>query len=186
MSLYSPPSTGDFLPYLKYNAKAGRCSFKNDEGEKELTNPEFVADFENVEKAWMFYMEGQAPDIVKFPDLTAQVPKPSDDHKLGIILKVYSKNLFGGLAEFSSNSMLTCSALNELYEKYDQSKSDNAGKLPVVKFTGATPEKGKYGTNYKPVFEITKWVDRPADFDEVSVSNDTAPAPAPQSSASEF
>lgn len=39
---------GDFDPYVKYNAKAGRWYCKDGEGEKEVTNPVFVADFANI------------------------------------------------------------------------------------------------------------------------------------------
>lgn len=185
MSLYDAPS-GENLPFVKYNAKAGRWYKKEGEQEIEIQNPVFVADFANAKKAWMFYMEGQAPNIVEFPNLTSQVAKPSENHKLGIILNLFSKANFGGVVQFSSNSINTCKAINGLYEQYEAAPESKQGKLPVVKFTGANPVKGNYGTNYEPVFIIEKWVDRPAEFDDAQTQQ---VAPAPQqvaSSASEF
>jgi hypothetical protein len=51
----------------------------------------------------------------------------------------------------------------------------NAGKLPVVQCTGTEAQKGKFGTNYKPVFSIVKWVDRPAALGENTPKAATAP-----------
>lgn len=187
MSLYDAPS-GDFTPYVKYNAKAGRWYVKKDDAEVEVQNPVFVADLANAKKAWMHFMEGQAPNLVYFPSLDAQVAKPSENHKLGVSVNLYSDAMFGGVVKLESNSINTCSAIGELHAQFDAAPESKQGKLPVVKVTGAEPIKGNFGTNYKPVFVIEKWIDRPAALSEQS--NDTpaaAPAPVAQSSGlSEF
>ena len=173
MALYKRESS---KPFVRYNAKAGRWYFQDEE----VKSPVFVVDFESVKKAWMFYKEGQAPDVVEFPSIDAQVEKPSENHKLGLILNLYSEKLFGGdgVVEFSSNSSITCGAISDLYEEYEAGANDNKGKLPVVKAGDAEPISGQYGTNYKPVFTIDKWVDRPAAFDGAGE--------APADSGSEF
>ena len=184
MSLYDAP-TGDFTPFVKYNAKAGRWYVRKDEQEVEVESPVFVADLANARKAWMWFMEGQAPNIEYFPDLTAQVAKPSENHKLGISVNLFSEKSFGGVVKMESNSINTCSALSELYDLYEAAPESKQGKLPVVKVEGAEPIKGNYGTNYKPKFKIEKWVDRPAAFDEQSTPE--APPSAPETeSVSEF
>lgn len=165
MSLYTPPSSGDFVPYVKYNAKAGRWYVKKDGAEVEVEKPVFVADFANIKKAWMFFMEGQAPNIEYFPTLEGNLEQPSTDHKLGLSVQLFSKEAFGGVVKLESSSSNTCSALSDLYEIYSTSKESEAGKLPVVKVTGTEAVKGAFGTNFKPTFEIEKWVDRPAEFD---------------------
>lgn len=186
MSLYDAPS-GDFTPYVKYNAKAGRWYVRKEGDEVEVQNPVFVADFANVKKAWMWFMEGQAPNVVEFPALDAQVERPSENHKLGISLKLFSNDSFGGVVKLESNSMNTCSAISELHEQYEASAESKKGKLPVVKVTGAEAIKGQFGTNYKPTFVIEKWVDRPAAFVE---NEDSAPEAATEevaeAGASEF
>lgn len=183
MSLYTAPS-GDFTPYVKYNSKAGRWYCKKDDQEVEVVNPVFVADLANAKKAWMHFMEGQAPSVVYFPSLDAHIEKPSENHKPGVSVNLYSENMFGGVVKLESNSINTCSAIGELHALYEAAPESKQGKLPVVKVTGAEPIKGKHGTNYKPLFVIEKWVDRPAAFDANSASAPAQPAPAQAAAAS--
>lgn len=190
MSLYTPPQSGDFTPYVKYNAKAGRWYCKKDGTEVEVQSPVFVADFANAKKAWMHFQEGQAPNVVYFDSLDAQIPQPSPNHKLGVSINLFSKASFGGVVKLESNSINTCKALGGLFELYNAAPESKQGKLPVVKVTGANPIKGNYGTNYEPAFAIEKWVDRPAEFDAVSTPQQSAPIvqaqPSPVASVSEF
>lgn len=174
---------GDFDPYVKYNAKAGRWFFKDGEQEKEVNNPVFVADFANIKTGWILFLEGQAPSREWDADLKTPAPKPSDKHKRGFSVRLFSKASFNGVVELSSSSMHLCASINELYKQYDEAPEKSKGKLPVVKYTGSTPMKDKMGTNYKPNFVIEKWVDRPADLDG---GEEPAPAPVPTSSVSEF
>ena len=87
-----------------------------------------------------------------------------------------------------SNSINTCKAIGELYEKYEAAPESKQGLLPVVKVTGANPIKGNYGTNYEPVFVIEKWVSRPPELDATNKEPEQQqPAPAQQAaSTSEF
>lgn len=180
---------GDFLPYIKYNGKAGRWYVKKDEGEVEVQNPVFVADFDNIKSGWFRFMEGQAPNVVLDDVVGQAAAKPSDLHKRGFRLECFSNALFGGVVELQGASMHLNSAIQDLYAEYAAAKDANAGKLPVVKCTGTTPMKDKMGTNYRPVFAIEKWVDRPAELSgEVKANAPTVPKPAPidASSVSEF
>jgi hypothetical protein len=185
MGLNIVSTGGDFDPYAKYNAKSGRWYYKNGDDEVEVADPKFVPDFENIKTGWMLFLEGQAPDRVMDKDLSTPADKPSDQHKRGFLLRLFSPKSFNGIVELSATSMHLCNAMNSLYEEYEAGKATNAGKLPVVKFTGSTPSKDKFGTNYKPNFEIDGWVDRPEEFDN-KPANDAQPAPAPQASVSEF
>lgn len=169
-------NTGDYNPWVKYNTKAGRWYVKTESGEQEVSNPTFIADFENIKTGWIFFAEGQAPSKVWDESLSNPAPRPDDKHKRGFEVTLFSKTSFGGLADLSSSSMHLCGSINDLYDQYDSLKAQNPGKLPVVKFTGSTPMKDKMGTNYKPNFVIEKWVDRPA---EMSAETQTAAAPAP-------
>ena len=190
MSLYQAPS-GENINWVKFNGKAGRWYVKKDGAETEVVNPVFVADLANAKRAWMHFQEGQAPNVVYFPSHDAQVAKPSENHKLGISVNLFSNNLFGGVVRLESNSINTCKAINELYETYAASNEAKQGLLPVVKVTGATPIKGNYGTNFAPVFVIDKYVARPDELQEATkagaapVSAPVASAP-PAGSASEF
>lgn len=183
-------STGggeDFTPYIKYNAKAGRWYVKKDEGEVEVLNPAFVADFDNIKTGWFYFAAGVAPSIVYDPDLSTPAPKPSENHKKGFEVEVFSKATLGGVCVFSSTSGIVGGAINEIYEQYEKERGANAGMLPVVQCMGVTPEVGKHGTNYKPVLSIAKWVARPAEFGGAAKAAPAQAAPAPvQSAVSEF
>lgn len=189
MALNIVSQGGDFDPFVKYNAKAGRWYFKKDENEVEVQNPVFVADFDNIKTGWLLFLEGQAPSKVWDESLTVPAAKPSDKHKRGFSLRLFSKASFDGVVELSSSSMHLCAAINDLYTLYEQQRGANAGMLPVVKYTGSTPMKDKMGTNYKPNFVIEKWVPRPAEFAAEAPDNNNAVAPAPvqqAASVSEF
>lgn len=157
---------GDIKPYVKFNSKADKWFVKKEGAEEveEIARPTFVADFTNIKTGWFHYAEGQAPNIVLDPSLQTPAAKPSDLHKRGFQVDLYSKNTFGGVAVMTGASMHLCNAFNELYEAYEAGLADNKGKLPVVECAGSTPMKDKYGTNYKPTLKIVKWVDRPTEL----------------------
>lgn len=182
MALYDTPTSENFN-YVKYNAKAGRWYVKKDGSESEVQNPVFVADFKNIRKAWMHFQEGQAPNVVYFGSVTDNVPKPSENHKLGLSVNLFSAKQFGGVVKMETNSINTCKAISDLYALYEAAPESGQGKLPVVKVTGATPVKGNYGTNYSPVFVIDKWVDTP---DELSASGYEPETVVADDSDSEF
>ena len=168
---------GDFDPFVKFNAKAGRWYIRQSDQDVEVLDPVFVADFDNIKTGWLLFLEGQAPSKVWDESLTVAAEKPSEKHKRGFSLRLFSNNSFGGVVELSSSSMHLCSAINDLYTIYEEQRGANAGMLPVVKYTGSSPMKDKMGTNYRPNFIIEKWVPRPAELD----SEQDAPAqPAPQ------
>jgi len=185
MGLNIAQASGDFLPYVKYNGKAGRWYVKKDDQEVEVQNPTFVADFDNIRTGWLSFAEGQAPDVVFDKDLSTPAPKPSDRHKRGFNLKLFSNAQFGGVVELQGSSMHLNNAINELYELYEKDRKD--GQLPVVSCTGTTPMKDKMGTNYRPIFKIEKWIDRPTEFDGGATQEAKPEASTPVSSSiSEF
>lgn len=185
----SSGNSEEFKPWVKYNAKAGRWYVKKDEGEVEVDKPTFVADFDNIKTGWFYFAAGVAPSIVYDPDLATPAPKPSENHKRGFELEVFSQNAFGGVVVFSSTSALVGGAINEVFEQYEKERGNHPGQLPVVQCTGVTPETNKHGTNYKPTLSIAKWVDRPDDFGApagVQTKSEPVQSAPAQSSASEF
>jgi hypothetical protein len=170
--------SGTFDPYIKFNGKAGRFYMKGESGEVEVTPTTFVADLENIKTGWLLFAAGMAPDRVWDKSLTEAAPRPSQDHKRGFLIRLYSKQTFGGVVELSSNSMHICNAVNDLYTQYETKKGENIGKVPVVKLVTVTPMKDKHGTNYKPEFTIEKWTERPAELDATAAKQETPAKPA--------
>lgn len=184
--------SSDFDPWVKFNSKSGRWYIKGENGDVEVQNPTFVADFDNIKTGWLSFMAGQAPSKHWDVNLTTPAAKPDDNHKRGFAVRLFSQNSFGGVVELSSSSMHICNSINELYTQYEADKAKNAGQLPVVQYTGSTPMKDKHGTNYKPEFKILKWVARPAELETTYeqsapvVAVAKAAAPPVANSVSEF
>jgi len=177
LNITQTQSSGTYDPYLKWNGKAGRFYIKNEAGEEvEVIPTSFIADLENIKTGWLLFVAGMAPDKVWDKELTTPAPKPSENHKRGFAMRLFSK-AFGGVVELSGSSMHLCNSVNDLYEAFESGKQ--AGKVPVVKFTGASSMKDKMGTNYKPNFSIEKWVDRPAELDAAKETEQAKPATAP-------
>jgi hypothetical protein len=98
----------------------------------------------------------------------------------------YASDSFDGVAEMCTTSMHMLNALKDLYAQFREvAEKKNDGKLPVVKCTGTTPSKDKFGTNYKPNLEIVDWCERPAEMPDEhpakdligsAVANDNAPS----------
>ncbi len=170
MGLGIEKSSGDFVPFVKFNGKSGRWSAKIDGAETEIGNPTFVADFENIKTGWIeFGAVGMPPKWTQHPSLTNKLPRPSDTAKEGFRMNLYSKSAFAGstgtgVVEMMSNSMHLVNAISALYDAYEQGVKSNPGMLPVVKCVGIETMKDKMGTNYKPKFEIDKFVARPAEL----------------------
>ena len=170
---------GDFIPYIKYNAKAGRFYTKRDEPdaeEFEVTDMTAIFDLDNLQTGWFFFAAGQAPSKVMDPSLSEMSPSPGDGYKRGFQLNLYSEKNLLGAREFSSTAGSVIDAMNDLHTAWEADKSANPNKLPVVKSTGVVPITNKHGTNYKPKFEIVSWTDRPANL-PIPTSNSAASAP---------
>lgn len=175
---------GDAIDFLKYNAKAGRFYFKD----QEIKDPVFIADIGNIKPGWFYLREGQAPEKVLDPSLNQHAPRPEMKYtdkegkekycyQRGFEMNIFSNNLFGGVVQFGSTSNLVLKVISDLHSSFEAAPESKQGMLPVVVCSGVIEEKGQYGTNYKPNFSIQKWVSRPAEFDE----GQSESAPAPQS-----
>jgi hypothetical protein len=169
------PRNSDFIPYLKFNGRAGRWYTKNDIGE-EVEVPDLLAifDLEAIKIGWLHFEEGMPPQSAW--DDGSIMPKPEDlpKAKRGFSVNVFAPKL-GGLREFSATSNSAIIAVRDLYnEQFENAPERPQGKVPVVRCESITPVKSKFGTNYEPRLRIVKWVDRPAGL------SPQPPAPTPQ------
>lgn len=178
---------GDFLPVVKYDARAGRM-FRVDKGADgsesiDITKAfKAVFDFENVEVGWIRFGVGAAPDFQLVP-IGSQLPaKPSEDHRQGVRLVVrLAKECGGDVREIAGTSAAFLGGMEKLYDEYEAAKAANPGKLPAVVLSDTRAvESGsgaKKSTNYAPVFQIVGWVKRPQDL-VASPRGSSAPAAA--------
>ena len=177
----APGGDGEFTVYVKYNAKAGRWYTKDDQPnatEFEVVNMTAVFDIPNLKTGWFLFQAGSAPDKAINPQLAAWGPKPSDAHKRGFQINLFSDKNLLGVREFASTAGSVIEAMNGLYDAWLAAPEAAQGKLPVVKCAGVLPVTGKHGVNYAPVLEIVAWVDRPAQLGEVTAKAASGPAAA--------
>lgn len=154
-------SDEEFVPYLKYNAKAGRWYNKIDGGgEVEVHNLTAIFDLAGIKTGWILYADGMAPDRVWHNG--SMVPRPSPKHKSGFSLMVYSQQQLEGVREFGSTSAMVIEVIRDLYDnQFENAPEARQGMVPVIKCESVVPVKGAKDTNYQPVLRIVKWVPRP-------------------------
>lgn len=164
MPLNLEPRSADFIPYVKFNAKAGRWYSKTETGDEfEVANMTAIFDLESIRVGWVHFQEGLAPDAT-WDSGPVAAAAPTPQHKRGFSLNVYSKKELGGIREFSSTSNVTILAIKDLYEKFETAPERKKGMVPVVRCENVLPIKSKFGTNYQPVLTLLRWVARPAEL----------------------
>ena len=162
-------ASGTIKPYVKFNAKADKWFVRGEDGgDVEIARPTFVADLANVATGWLRFREGEAPERIVDPSLDRAAPSPGEGFKRGFVLSVYSRKFFGGLVELSSASIHMGNAIREIYQAFEADRGNHPGEVPVIACTGSEAMKDKYGTNYKPVLALVKWVTRPAELPDQS------------------
>jgi hypothetical protein len=183
---YGSGGGADFLPIVKYDARAGRI-FRVDREDGVSTptditkNFKAVFDFENVQVGWMRFVAGAAPDFV-LVDHGQQMPsKPSDEHRQGVrIVMLLSDKCGGDIREMTGNAAAFLRGMDKLHNDYEEQSVNNKGKLPVVVLEDTVSvETGsgvKKSTNYSPVFKIIGWSARPASLVKNSRSSEESPS----------
>jgi hypothetical protein len=160
--------------YIRFSPQANAWS--NQDGEFPLDK--FVFDVDNVQTGWMLIATG----IFEFnadDSLGRKGAQPSPEHKRGFKVVFYNKTM--GVAEWSANGAGSNMGLESLYKQVQAQAGANAGKLPVVEYTGSRPEKVGKGSTRVPEFNVTGWVARPAALQEGAAQVEpefSAPAPS--------
>lgn len=200
---------GDFLPIIKYDARAGRWArrdrYQDESGDWKSENVDITANFSaafdvaDCEIGWLKFYEGVSK--VTVPMGEPLPPQTSPDHKQGFSLPVkLSADCGGDIREFSSTAKVVCAAMDALVDKVEASAEYNKeAKIPIITCTGSigveTKNPSGTSTNYAPVFEITGWITRdqfstqpePAAVEQpAAVAPPSPPPPAGAVAASQF
>lgn len=183
---------GDFVPYCKFDARAGRWFAKTADGDVDITdNFTAVFDFEQIEVGWLLFVAGTAPVTVTQQISEGLPPKPATgDFKQGFKMNITlpSSLARGGPRELSSTARALIGVIDRLHTEYEAAPEKSEGKLPVLKMSGTTTveTKGPSGTtrNYAPNLSIVSWVDRPASLPKRGAPVVAAPAAAPPATGS--
>jgi len=177
----APGSSADFVPIVKYDAKAGRM-FRIDRDAPEPADItgnfaagnafKCIADFENLEAGWILFVAGTAPDFRLVKWGTRMPPQPSPNHQNGMrfMLKLSTEHADNhpAVREIAGTAKAMLRGFGAAYVQYLEEKDKNPNKLPVLVLEKTRPIKSGSGvtssTNYDPVFQIVGWVARPADL----------------------
>jgi len=160
---------GDFTPHIRFMASTSSWRMSAEGGPVDFDFTQAVFDLDQIKTGWCCIAEGEAPEWVMDASLEQPAAKPTDgrDWKRGFKVDVFSPKMFGDeqpVRELGTNATGACMGIQALYADYESQVGKNAGKVPVVKFNGATPTKVGKGNTNVPKLEIDKWVDRPADL----------------------
>lgn len=177
-------SAGGSGNYIRFSPQAN--AWTNNQG-AEIQLKKVVFDITDVQTGWLALGVGLR-DWQPDAQLGRKGAQPTPDHKRGFIVKFYNKEL--GTVEWSSNGVGPNMGLQALYEACAAQQAANAGKLPVLEYTGSKLEKIGKGTTRIPSFNIVSWIERPAGMDADEVEQSAPPpkaapvvAPAPAKSA---
>lgn len=185
--------SGDFVPRIKWNAKAGRAyridriqdamgNWSNED--VDITDAfSFVPDFANLQRGFW----NKVSFAEKLALMSEPIPeRPSDVDSDGKSLwapqvklhLVLSRACGGGLRSWSISANSVMAALEKVYQEW-QADARSKELYPILTKSGVKAEKSKQGTNFVPTFTITKWVPRPPDLKSpASESEEEEEAPA--------
>ena len=167
--------------YIRFSPQAN--AWTNNLGE-EIQLGKVVFDIDNVQTGWLELGVG-VRDWQADSELGRKGPQPTPGHKRGFIITLYNRTI--GSCEWSSSGVGPNMGLEKLYTDCAAQRAANAGKLPVLEYTGSKLEKIGKGTTRIPNFNIVSWIDRPAGMDqsdaEYTAQVAAPPAPAPKAVA---
>lgn len=175
-------SGGDFAPFIRYMASTSSWQMSDNGTTKDFDFGQAICDLANIKTGWGLMGEGQAPqwswdDDINHPNMV----KPGEgEWKRGMSVTFYSPKMFGEedpVRELASTGTGVKMGIEALYAEYEAAESANPGKVPVIKYDGATRAKVGKGNTSVPKLTIVNWVDRP-DAMSGDGSVDAAPAPA--------
>lgn len=180
MSNFLSTSSDDGLPYIQWGSDAVQWSKKEGEGKVPFTFEEAVIDMHNLDTGWIKIGVGIYDAILQHFELPP-LPRPEEKKTIkrdgqevqvpaydkGFGVKVLFPQGFGDdrLFSWSTSQKGSLEAMSNILDKFLKDKDANPGKCPAVTFKGHVNVKKGKGSSNVPQFEITKWVDRPAEFD---------------------
>jgi len=142
-----------------------------------ITLDTIVMDMDSVRTGWLLLAVGQR-DWVEDATVGVKGKQPTPEHKYGFSVKLFSKPT--GVVEWCAASVGATKGFQSIFNACDKGAAANAGKVPVIKYEGATAVKIGAGTTAIPNFTLKNWINRPAALDADPADADfEEPAPAP-------
>lgn len=131
-------------------------------------------DLEQLQRGWIRFPKGAAPEATLVPAGEDPGDPPSDDHKEGVrILLKMADHLGGDVRELMSTARGLWNAVDTLHDQY-LAAARHPGELPVVTLDSVREKKTAAGTTFVPIFKIADWIRRPDDLEKIRGSTQAA------------
>jgi len=154
-------SNGNGGSYIRFMAQTK--VWENSDKEA-ITIESMVMDLDSVRTGWLLLAVGQR-DWVEDAQVGVKGKQPSPDYKYGFSVKLFSKPT--GVVEWCANGVGVTKGFQAIYNACDKAADANPGKVPVIKYEGATSLKIGAGNTAIPNFSLKNWINRPAALDRV-------------------
>lgn len=176
LGLQTEVTAGDFLPIVKYDARAGRWTRRDRDNvgnvdEVDITNQfRAVFDLENIEVGYMDLTGAQPRWTMQHVSQGLPKKPEGEGWRQGFRLRLkLGKDIGGDVREFASAAKAVIRPIDELHTAFMAAPERQQGKLPIVTMTGTSVVEtvapgGVKQRNYAPKLEIVGWVDRPKDI----------------------
>ena len=129
-----------------------------------ITIESMVMDLDSVRTGWLLLAVGQR-DWVEDAQVGVKGKQPSPEYKYGFSVKLFSKPT--GVVEWCANGVGVTKGFQAIYNSCDKAADANPGKVPVIKYEGATSLKIGAGNTSIPNFSLKNWINRPVALDRV-------------------
>jgi len=164
-------SNGNGGAYIRFMAQTK--VWENSDKEA-ITIDTMVMDLDSVRTGWLLLAVGQR-DWVEDAQVGVKGKQPSPDYKYGFSVKLFSKPT--GVVEWCANGVGVTKGFQAIYNACDKAADANPGKVPVIRYEGATSLKIGAGNTAIPNFTLKNWINRPVALDLVD-GNEQANAQA--------
>jgi hypothetical protein len=149
-------SNGNGGAYIRFMAQTKVW----ENSDKEAINIEsMVMDLDSVRTGWLLLAVGQR-DWVEDAQVGVKGKQPAPEYKYGFSVKLFSKPT--GVVEWCANGVGVTKGFQAIYNACDKAADANPGKVPVIKYEGATSLKIGAGNTSIPNFTLKNWINRPA------------------------
>jgi len=152
-------SNGNGGAYIRFMAQTK--VWENSDKEA-ITIESMVMDLDSVRTGWLLLAVGQR-DWVEDAQVGVKGKQPAPEYKYGFSVKLFSKPT--GVVEWCANGVGVTKGFQAIYNACDKAADANPGKVPVIKYEGATSLKIGAGNTSIPNFTLKNWINRPAALD---------------------
>jgi len=154
-------SNGNGGAYIRFMAQTK--VWENSDKEA-ITIESMVMDLDSVRTGWLLLAVGQR-DWVEDAQVGVKGKQPAPEYKYGFSVKLFSKPL--GVVEWCANGVGVTKGFQQIYNACDKAADANPGKVPVIRYEGATSLKIGAGNTAIPNFSLKNWINRPVALDRV-------------------